>query len=132
MGPLLSPDSPNLGARPRPRQRSRRPAARSLSSVLSKQDTAARSRGPPQFSFRRRERAHRERAGGMRVRWTSSVDQEAALSRLGRMARSQLSGEIPPQRESESRWRFRDGLAKEAFASNAKRWVFAGVATAAA
>jgi ferric-dicitrate binding protein FerR (iron transport regulator) len=67
----------------------------------------------------------------MMVRRTSSVDRDNALSQLGRMACTQMSGEISRDQESESRWRFRESLAREASASNTTRWVVATVAVAA-
>src|SRR5215470_13361607 len=60
----------------------------------------------------------------------SSADRDAALSRLGRLARGELSGEVSPDQASKARWRFRESLAKETSGSNAARWFGGAVAAA--
>jgi ferric-dicitrate binding protein FerR (iron transport regulator) len=60
----------------------------------------------------------------------SSADRDAALSRLGRLARTELTGDVSPDQASKARWRFRESLAKETSGSNVGRWL--GVAAAAA
>jgi ferric-dicitrate binding protein FerR (iron transport regulator)/TolA-binding protein len=67
----------------------------------------------------------------MMVRRASSADRDSALSRLGRLARTPLSGEVSPEQESKSRWRFRENLAREASASGTTRWLVGAVAAAA-
>jgi len=64
-------------------------------------------------------------------RRASSADRDSALSRLGRLGRAQLSGEVSPDKESESRWRFREILAREASASGTTRWLVGAAAAAA-
>ena len=65
------------------------------------------------------------------VRRASSADRDSALSRLGRLGRTQLSGEVSPDKESESRWRFREILAREAHASGTTRWLVGAITASA-
>jgi ferric-dicitrate binding protein FerR (iron transport regulator) len=66
----------------------------------------------------------------MMDRRASSADRDAALSRLGRLARAELSGEVSPDQASKARWRFRESLARETSGSNVGRWVGGAVAAA--
>jgi len=66
----------------------------------------------------------------MMDRRASSADRDAALSRLGRLARAELSGDVSPDQASKARWRFRESLARETSGSHAARW-FGGALAAA-
>jgi ferric-dicitrate binding protein FerR (iron transport regulator) len=67
----------------------------------------------------------------MMDRRASSADRDAALSRLGRLARGELSGDVSPDQASKARWRFRESLAKETSISHVGRWIGGTVAAAA-
>jgi ferric-dicitrate binding protein FerR (iron transport regulator) len=66
----------------------------------------------------------------MMDRRASSADRDAALSRLGRLARAELSGEVSPDQASKARFRFRESLARETSGSNVGRWIGGAVAAA--
>ena len=67
----------------------------------------------------------------MKYRGLNTADFETALSRLGRMARAELTGEVSPDQTSRARWRFRESLAKETSGKRVSRWALGAFAAAA-
>jgi FecR-like protein len=67
----------------------------------------------------------------MKHRGLNTADFETALSRLGRTARAELTGEVSPDQTSRARWRFRESLAKEMSGKRVSRWALGAFAAAA-
>jgi len=67
----------------------------------------------------------------MMNRGPSSADRDAALSRLGRLARAELTGDASPDQASKARWRFRESLAKATSERPVPRWAMGTFAAAA-
>src|SRR5258708_4198627 len=67
----------------------------------------------------------------MKHRGLNTADFQAALSRLGRLARAELTGDVAPEQTSRARWRFRESLAKETSGKRVSRWALGAFAAAA-
>jgi hypothetical protein len=67
----------------------------------------------------------------MKHRGLNTADFETALSRLGRLARAELTGEVSSDQTSRARWRFRETLAKETSGKRVSRWALGAFAAAA-
>jgi ferric-dicitrate binding protein FerR (iron transport regulator) len=59
----------------------------------------------------------------MMGRGAKFTDREAALERLGRLARAELVGSVSPEEVTKSRFRYRESLARETARPHVVRWI---------